>query len=642
MNSPPSPIKDRSSDAFQSPGTIKWTIGAILRLLKNQSRHRKIQILGMVFFQLIVAQFEVITIGALIPVLTLTIGRGESEPHEFILLIQERLAMNEDELIVLFCIIFVAMISLVNLLRLANAWIQLRLVASIGSDIAAEYFGSSLSQDYEYSIQKGPSRLKSNVLHDMNSCIAAVGGLFNLSLNIFSVGFIVTAAILYDPGITLSVAFAAVLFYVLTDRVSRRRVVREGELRSKLSADLMVAMREAYAQFIDVVLTGSRSHFIGRFRSCDSLIRHSVAVTNFIRIAPRFAFESVIAIVLGVVIFGFWSTGTEIVTLLPNIATIGFAFTRMLPGAQQVYAAISGLRAAQVPLQNIWNVLDRPPDPLQQDGEQMALEIKDAVCVEGAWYRYEPTTTTPEDLSVSQYNSTTGEAEWVLRDLSIRCPARQVTAVTGRTGSGKTTLANVLATLLPPQQGGIIVDGVELDITALQRWRHSVAYVPQTIKLIESTVLENIAFGIDPTDVDEARVRDAAERAQIADFIEQLPGGYWQRIGEDGISLSGGQRQRLAIARAIYRKAQMIILDEATSSLDNETERAVMDAIYSLSGEVTLLIIAHRLSTIRRADLVYYLESGQVTDFGTFDELVARSQPFQKVVSATDERILPS
>ncbi|MCI5116465.1 MAG: ATP-binding cassette domain-containing protein, partial [Candidatus Electrothrix sp. LOE1_4_5] len=206
-----------------------------------------------------------------------------------------------------------------------------------------------------------------------------------------------------------------------------------------------------------------------------------------------------------------------------------------------------------------------------------------------------------------------GAAQDVLQDITLQIPKGSTTGFIGTTGSGKSTLLDVIMGLLPPIQGQLLVDGVAIDSTNIRAWQQNIAHVSQSIFLSDTSIEENIAFGVPANKIDFERVQRAAQQAQIHPFIETLPKGYQTWVGERGVRLSGGQRQRIGIARALYKQALVLVLDEATSALDEETEKVVMESINAL-GDVTLLIIAHRLSTLERCDRIVKLADGLIAE----------------------------
>ena len=210
---------------------------------------------------------------------------------------------------------------------------------------------------------------------------------------------------------------------------------------------------------------------------------------------------------------------------------------------------------------------------------------------------------------------------WVLDGLTLDIPRGSRIGFVGSTGSGKSTAMDLLMALLDPTEGEILVDHRPITGDGQRAWQRTIAHVPQTIYLADASIAENIAFGVSSSAIDHDRVREAAEQAQIAEFVEGRPGGYASMVGERGVRLSGGQRQRIGIARALYKRASVLIFDEATSALDNATEAAVLSAIENLDRELTILIIAHRLTTLQDCDKIVLLDSGRIVAQGTYDEM---------------------
>jgi len=221
----------------------------------------------------------------------------------------------------------------------------------------------------------------------------------------------------------------------------------------------------------------------------------------------------------------------------------------------------------------------------------------------------------------------------VISGLHFFVPKGARVGFVGSTGSGKSTTMDLLMGLLPPTRGEILVDGKPIVGEHRRAWQRSIAHVPQSIYLADASIAENIAFGVPSEQIDMVRVRHTASQAQISDFIESGSEGYEANVGERGIRLSGGQRQRIGIARALYKKASVLVFDEATSALDNTTEQLVMQAIEGLGRELTVLIIAHRISTVRRCDFIIEMENGRVVAQGKYEELLERSPSFRRMAA---------
>ena len=226
-----------------------------------------------------------------------------------------------------------------------------------------------------------------------------------------------------------------------------------------------------------------------------------------------------------------------------------------------------------------------------------------------------------------------GKPEPALHDLTMTIGVNKVTGLVGASGSGKSTAIDILLGLIQPEKGELLIDGEPITKQQLRAWQNSLGFVPQSIFLADSSIRENIAFGLPPELVDEEKVQQAATMAHLAELLAELPDGLNTRVGERGVQLSGGQRQRIGIARALYHDADVLILDEATSALDGITEKLIMDAIHDLSGKKTIIIIAHRLATVKQCDTIFLLSQGKLLDQGTYIELQARNEIFKKMTA---------
>jgi ATP-binding cassette subfamily B protein len=280
------------------------------------------------------------------------------------------------------------------------------------------------------------------------------------------------------------------------------------------------------------------------------------------------------------------------------------AAQRMLPVLQNLYSNSVRVRSSQASVQDALDLLEQPLPAHVGLPPAPPLPFREAIVVQDLHFRYSPTT------------------PWVLRGLQLRIPRGSRVGFIGATGSGKSTLIDILMGLLSPVQGQVLVDGQPVFPDHTRGWQAHLAHVPQAIYLADVSIAENIAFGVPVDQIDRARVREAARQAQIADAIESWTEGYDTLVGERGVRLSGGQRQRVGIARALYKRADVIVFDEATSALDNQTEAAVMEAIEGLHSDLTLLIVAHRLTTLRGCDLIVELEQGRIRRVGSYQEIV--------------------
>jgi ATP-binding cassette subfamily B protein len=303
---------------------------------------------------------------------------------------------------------------------------------------------------------------------------------------------------------------------------------------------------------------------------------------------------------------------------LPVLGALALGAQRLLPLLQQLYANWAQLNAFQASLADALDLLDQPlPDDVFRKRSVEPLEFTDAIRFDGVRFRYNI------------------DGPWVLDNFNLTIPKGARIGFVGSTGSGKSTALDLLMGLLEPTQGQMLVDGQPIIGDRRRAWQQTIAHVPQSIYLSDSTLAENIAFGVPRDAIDHNRVRNAARLAQIADFIEGRPEAYGAFVGERGIRLSGGQRQRIGIARALYKQASVLVFDEATSALDNATEEAVIDAIENLNRDLTILLIAHRLTTVQRCDTIVELGQGRMVAQGSYVALLEASPSFRRMAAIT-------
>ena len=414
-------------------------------------------------------------------------------------------------------------------------------------------------------------------------------------------------------------AIAAVLYFVVAgvvfERVIRAPATRAGEVFQSASLDMHVTVVQTLQGIKEVKVRRTSAHFLDRFDVQRRRYARARRVYTFLNDLPRYVLELVFVggvAVLTAVTLARGDSATTLTTLALFLAA-GF---RMLPSLIRIVGAMQAIRtgspAVQLVLDDVrsTDLLDAPPDDPR---ETHRTPLHSRLDVEDVTYRYPNSTAT------------------VLDGVSLSVTAGTSVALVGTSGAGKTTLVDVVLGLHQPERGRVLVDGVPIDHD-LAAWQRSIGLVPQDVYLIDDTLRANIALGEPDEMVDQERMAQAVRMAQLDDHVASLPDGLDTFVGERGARMSGGQRQRLGMARALYRRPDVLVLDEATSSLDNETERRISDVISTLHGTMTVLVVAHRLSTVRSCDQVVLLEGGRVTAVGTFDEVCERSASFAHLV----------
>ena len=514
---------------------------------------------------------------------------------------------------------FMGLVLLANLINLIGTFVLNRLALWIGTDLQSILFAEYVQRPYLFHARTPSALLFNNVV---NETVRATNQIlqngFTLVTNIVTALFIIVSVTLLNPLIATAMILALAGGYVLIYLGVRNRLLRAGQLQSRLFTEQTRIVNETLGAIKEILVLGNQEFFRRRFNSASHAFARAVAQTQLIAQSPRFVMECVA--VLGLVAVALLSQSGEggIGPSLGQLTFIGFAAYRLLPTLQQAFTAIVRIRADRPGFSSIASDLNlaRRRQLVRGAAQSAWLELpRSEILLQDVSFRYEP------------------DRPAALERVSVRIPARGVVGLVGANGSGKTTLVDLLAGLLVPEQGTVEVDGIRLTEDNRAAWQSRIAYVPQTVFLLNRTLAENIALGVPRAQIDGEQLRAVTQLAQLDELIQTLPGGYDHVIGERGASLSGGQRQRVGIARALYTEASVLILDEATSALDGLTEQELLATIARLRGTYTIVLIAHRLSTVRACDVIYQLEHGKVTGSGTYQGLLHESEMFRRLVS---------
>jgi ATP-binding cassette subfamily B protein len=425
--------------------------------------------------------------------------------------------------------------------------------------------------------------------------------------------FITAALLLVNPAVASSAIVGFGGCYLAITRITRRRLRDSSQRISHEQSAVIKALQEGIGGIRDVLLDGTQPVYDGIFRRADRSLRHALGTVIFVSSSPKFVMEALGMVLIACLAFAITRTAGGVASAVPVLGAIAFGAQRLLPVLQQAYGAWSTIVGSQASLAGALDLLEQPVNDAALSASPPPLPFHVAVSFDALRFRYADT------------------GPWVLDDVNLSIAKGSRVGFVGTTGSGKSTALDLLMGLLAPTEGQLLVDGEPVSGTRIRAWQRVIAHVPQHVFLADTSIAGNIALGIPHADIDLERVREAARQAQIAHFIEGRPEGYAALVGERGIRLSGGQRQRIGIARALYKRASVLIFDEATSALDNATEQLVMSAIDALNRQLTIVLVAHRLSTVRRCDLIIELEGGRVVAQGTYEQLLETSLSFRNL-----------
>jgi len=453
---------------------------------------------------------------------------------------------------------------------------------SISSRLLSRY----LAQPYEFFLTQNPSALAKNILSEADQLVLNV---IQPMSQLVAQGTILLAMVLlvfiYDPVTALyAIAVLGSLYAAIYSAV-RKRLVAIGQLRQSANSDRYQTCNEALGGIKDVRISNAADAYEAKFGySSRQFGRHTATIDTLSQV-PMYVVEAVSYAGLIIICLVLLARFGDIARVLPALGLYSFAAYRMLPAAQVVYRGVARLRFASSALGSIRRDLQLPLAP--RSGKQPPIIPKREIRLDSVTFAYP---TAPDQK--------------ILTNLDLAIPVNSSIGIVGRSGAGKSTLMDILLGLLQPQAGTLSIDGVVISEDNAPDWQQCIGYVPQHIFLSDSTIRENIAFGIAPSQIDQASVERAARIAQLHEFVAELPSGYETRIGDRGIRLSGGQRQRIGIARALYRDPPVIIMDEATSALDRETEAEFSESLRSLGGKKTIIAIAHNTETVKNFDQI--------------------------------------
>ena len=570
-------------------------------LLKPLSRRRRRQFVFAIGLSLIAAFAELATIGAVLPFLSLLASPDTLARFPLVTELFETVgATGGRERLV-------AATALLSLLAIVTALVRLLLVRfnqrfmfELSHELSVDIQRRILLQPYAFHIGQNSSR----ILAALEKVQALVHSVLLPILQALTAGFIalviIAALALLEPLMTLAAAVVFSLIYWLVSLVTRPRLARNSQALGSAWDERVKIVQENLGGIRDVILENSQMIRLDAFERVDRRFSLAQSNTAIIAAAPRFVIEAAGMIFIAAVALIISGREGSLAAALPVLGALALGAQRILPLIQQIYFSSTVVAGHRSVVTEVLDLLRLPADPRQCQPERVdPLPLNDRIRIENVSFAYP------------------ARARPALEGVTLEIERGSAVAIVGETGSGKSTFADLLMGLLEPDRGRIAIDGDPLSSQNRRRWQRSIAHVPQAIFLADASIAANIAFAAAPDGVDRDRIAAAATSARIHDFILSLPDGYDTRVGERGVRLSGGQRQRLAIARAIYRQAPVIVLDEATNALDEATESAVMETIAALKREGrTIVAIGHRLPDTALYDRIVRIEAGRIVDSG--------------------------
>jgi HlyD family secretion protein len=513
---------------------------------------------------------------------------------------------------VLFLLTFAALMNIYTI------WKFSMFAAQIGADLSNRLFVYYMAQPWLFHSEVNSSELVNKIVQECNRMSSLViTPILQLNARIVMALVMVIAIFIYNPGIAVMGTAIFVIAYFLLFLLARYQLDRNSTTISREQITRFKMMSEGFGGIKDTLLLGRQAEFNKAFTNASNKLAYAQGNNNTLSMFPKYllelmAYSSVIFLILYLNL----ENGGRLEDTLPILAVFALAGFKLLPAINLCYVALSIVRGNMSSFEILRkDLLDSAGIEVQGfgDNETNLVSSEKLVKIE------------LENISFTYPNSD----NLTLKNINLNISVGSFIGVVGSSGSGKSTLMDIVLGLIEPAIGVIRINGKALDSSNLGAWQNNIGVVSQNIFLADSSIQENVAFGIPSEKVNKSFVLNAIKLANLDEFIETLPEGIDTKVGERGVQLSGGQRQRIGIARALYNDASVLVFDEATSSLDGITEKKVMDAIYNLSGQKTVIMVAHRLASVKKCSCIYLMHEGTIIDSGTFDGLAKRNKLFQ-------------
>jgi ATP-binding cassette, subfamily B, bacterial PglK len=578
-----------------------------LRLWNHLSRRRRKQFWLLLFLMNIASLAEVVSVGAVLPFLGVLTAPEQVFQYPLMQPVIQILELTDPSQLTLpLTIFFIMAVLLAGVIRLTLLYVMTRLSFATGADLSINIYRRTLYQEYAVHLSCNSSEVINGIITKTNTVISSIITPFLVLISsIMLLVGIMGALFIVNIEVSLSALIGFGVLYWLVIRYTKNQLKGNSQIVADQSTNMVKSLQEGLGGIRDVLIDDTQQFYCQLYRNADLPLRRALGNNQFISGSPKYIMEAIgMALIAGL---AFVMTRQEggMVTAIPMLGMLALGAQKLLPTLQQAYGAYTTIKGSNASFKDVLNLLDQPLPEYSDQSLSKPIAFKEEIRLTNLNFCY------------------TGESPWVLKNINISLKKGSRIGFIGVTGSGKSTLLDIIMGLLSPTNGKLIIDQQSINGQNRRAWQTHIAHVPQNIYLSDSTIEENIAFGVAKEKIDHQRVKKAAQQAQIAELIEQWKDGYQTFVGERGVRLSGGQRQRIGIARALYKKSNVLIFDEATSALDNETEREVMKAIEELGKEKTVLIIAHRLTTLKGCDKIISLEKNNTIQTLTYEEVVS-------------------
>jgi ATP-binding cassette, subfamily B, bacterial PglK len=577
----------------------------IKKLWKHLNNRRKKQFLLLLTLMILASMMEVVSIGAVVPFLgILTSPEQVYQYHLIQPLIQILEITNSSQLLLPITIIFVIVALIAAVIRLLLLYTLTKFSYAVGADISVDIYRRTLYQDYSVHTSRNSSDIINSIITKTNTVI---GGILMPILSLISSVIIMLGIVSIVMAVNAQVAFITFsifgLLYWLIAFFTKKILQNNSQLIANKSTQMVKSLQEGLGGIRDVLIDGTQEFYCKLYRDSDLSMRRATGSNVFIGSSPRYLMEAIGMILIAILAYSLSFQEGGIALAIPVLGVLAVGAQKLLPTLQQAYSSYSSIKGAKSSFIDVLTLLNQPLPNNENQDLINPISFKQEVLFKNLSFRH------------------TKDTPWIIKNVNLSFEKGKTIGFIGMTGSGKTTLLDILMGLLIPTEGEILIDGVAITQKNRRAWQAHISHVPQSIYLSDSTIQENIAFGVEPEKIKECKVSQVAQQAKISEMINSLKNKYKTVVGERGVQLSGGQRQRIGIARALYKDSDVLIFDEATSALDNQTEQEIMQQIEQLKSNQTIFIIAHRVTTLKQCDIVIRINTDYTIEQVNFNQI---------------------
>jgi len=575
---------------YENSNKILFILKELFFILQKR---RKKQFLLLIIFSIIASVLEMLSLGLLVPFLNSIINPSAILNNNLIISLFKSINIYKfQEIIFILASIFCFITLLCGLFRVFLTFFAERISNINAAEFCIEIFSKNIHQPYDKFIKKNSSETMA-LIQKTEEVYATI----SYSVSFITSFFIFFTVLLFLMWLNFKIIFICIIFFVLFYTIiiffTKKKLAFNSSIISKEHYFGLKILQESLGSIRDILLDKTQHVYVDNFKKSTLNRFYKIAELKFIQLMPRFLLESLGVILISGIIFFLNKWQGEIYSDIASLAVVAFGAQRLIPCLNNMYNSYAAIKGNISSLDEI--ILFYKTNNNISSDKIISKKLNFS-----------------KNIIFEKVSFTFDQKNYLLEEISLNISKGDKIGIVGKTGTGKSTFLDIFMGLLTPTSGKLSVDGTVISNDNIHLWQKKISHVPQQIYLSDNTIAENIAFGIPIENIDMEKVKFYAKKSQISEFIDQTDQKYQTIVGERGIKLSGGQRQRIGIARALYKEPQIIIFDEATNALDSETELKVMESIYNLNKELTIILVAHRITTLNNCNKLFKIQNKKI------------------------------